>query len=440
LIQVISTNKPLPVDISGFINEVHENHLTISFASGFKDLLEQVYNDERLLAIVRRNTNHTYKRQIDALKELPTYSNSEMINILFSNHQPPTTSKPLNDFNFFNKNLNLSQRQAVSFAINQPHVAALHGPPGTGKTTVLVEIVLQLISDNKKLLVCAPSNVAVDNLVSKLQRSRLKSLNATTMTSQRKMKRNKMKPPKLTRLQNVARTTSDDLVTTTLDWQVANSARDVISAMQEEIKDLNEKLTRKGAKNSDQIKAMIKEKRAIVKEEDKYRKQAKREILSSSDVILSTLNSAHRNSDLKLLGNKHMFDVVIIDECGQALEADCWVSLVQAHKCILAGDHLQLPPTVKSKRAVDEGLSVSLLERVINSYDGRFTFTLTHQYRMNQTIMDWSSTAMYGGLLVADSSVQNHLLSDLDGVDDNEVTSQSMLLIDTQGCNMFEEV
>ena len=111
MIQVISTNKPLPVDISGFINEVHENHLTISFASGFKDLLEQVYNDERLLAIVRRNTNHTYKylpsnlflpnlslyrRQIDALKELPTYSNSEMINILFSNHQPPTTSKPLN--------------------------------------------------------------------------------------------------------------------------------------------------------------------------------------------------------------------------------------------------------------------------------------------------------------------------------------------------------
>uniref|UniRef100_H2YZ22 AN1-type domain-containing protein n=1 Tax=Ciona savignyi TaxID=51511 RepID=H2YZ22_CIOSA len=165
------------------------------------------------------------------------------------------------------------------------------------------------------------------------------------------------------------------------------------------------------------------------------------EILSAADVILATNQisptGAHSKGPLQHLPPDH-FDDVIIDECGQSLEAACWISILRARRCILAGDHLQLPPTIISHKAAENGLSTTLLERMIGLHGEQVVAMLTEQYRMHAHIMQWASNGMYDGKLVANYAVQSHLLSDLPHVEQTEDTGIPMLLIDTSGCNMGE--
>ncbi|ETE62194.1 DNA-binding protein SMUBP-2, partial [Ophiophagus hannah] len=146
---------------------------------------------------------------------------------------------------------------------------------------------------------------------------------------------------------------------------------------------------------------------------------------------------ASSDGPLKLLPENH-FDLVVIDECSQALEASCWIPLLKVRKCILAGDHKQLPPIIISHKAAAQGLSLSLMERLIQKCGDRVVKMLTVQYRMHQTIMQWASTEMYDGHLSAHCSVAQHLLKDLPGVAPTEETSIPLLLIDTAGCGLFE--
>ncbi|KAK7880609.1 hypothetical protein WMY93_032760, partial [Mugilogobius chulae] len=115
------------------------------------------------------------------------------------------------------------------------------------------------------------------------------------------------------------------------------------------------------------------------------------------------------------------FDCVVIDECAQALEGSCWIPLLRARKCVLAGDYKQLPPTIKSQSAASKGLSVSLMERLIQLYGDAVVRMLTIQYRMNRAIMDWASREI-----------------DLPGVAGVEETATPLLLIDTAGCGLNE--
>lgn len=103
-------------------------------------------------------------------------------------------------------------------------------------------------------------------------------------------------------------------------------------------------------------------------------------------------------------------DVVIIDEAAQAIEASCWIALLRSSKCILAGDHLQLPPTILSEKAASKGLAVTLMERLIQRYDDQYVKMLTTQYRMNSKIMQWSSNEFYEDKLIAASNITNQLL------------------------------
>ncbi|CAJ0939809.1 unnamed protein product [Ranitomeya imitator] len=146
---------------------------------------------------------------------------------------------------------------------------------------------------------------------------------------------------------------------------------------------------------------------------------------------------ASLDGPLKLLPDNY-FDLVVIDECAQALEASCWIALLRAKKCVLAGDHKQLPPTIISHQAAAKGLSLSLMERVIEMYGDRVVKMLTVQYRMHDRIMQWASHALYGGKLESHSSVSQHLLKDLQGVTETDETSIPLLLIDTAHCGLFE--
>ncbi|GFS16916.1 DNA-binding protein SMUBP-2 [Elysia marginata] len=126
----------------------------------------------------------------------------------------------------------------------------------------------------------------------------------------------------------------------------------------------------------------------------------------------------------------------------KALEAACWIGLLRGQRCILAGDHLQLPPTIMSKEAASSGLELTLMERLlatlVKEKERDIVRMLTTQYRMHQDIMEWASHQLYQGKLMAHTSVATHLLKDLEGVSDTEETRVPLLLIDTAGCDLQE--
>lgn len=164
------------------------------------------------------------------------------------------------------------------------------------------------------------------------------------------------------------------------------------------------------------------------------------DIINGHNVILSTCVGAGNH-----LLKDQFFDYVVIDEAAQGLEASCWIPLLHTNNvCVLAGDHLQLPPTIKSKAAEINGLGVTLFERLIQDPNGRFadfSRLLDTQYRMNSLISDWASSQLYANKLKSHVSVANHSLSDLVR---SEMTNEScisipvMLLLDTAGCDMDE--
>nr|KAF6465511.1 immunoglobulin mu DNA binding protein 2 [Rousettus aegyptiacus] len=162
------------------------------------------------------------------------------------------------------------------------------------------------------------------------------------------------------------------------------------------------------------------------------------ESLTAADVVLATNTGASDDGPLKLLPDGY-FDIVVIDECSQALEASCWIPLLKARKCILAGDHKQLPPTIVSHKAARAGLSLSLMERLAEAHGAGAVRTLTVQYRMHRAIMQWASQALYHGQLTAHPSVAGHLLRDLPGVAATEETGIPLLLVDTAGCGLLEQ-
>lgn len=145
--------------------------------------------------------------------------------------------------------------------------------------------------------------------------------------------------------------------------------------------------------------------------------------MNSQQVILSTLNSSSSKGYLQHLEEDY-FDVLIVDEASQALEASMWIAIPNASKLVLAGDINQLPPTVLSQEAINQGLNKSLMERAIEKL-GKDSFrALTRQYRMNEKIMLWSSKRFYDNSLQADDTVKHHLLKDLPGIKENCLTSK----------------
>jgi len=164
-----------------------------------------------------------------------------------------------------------------------------------------------------------------------------------------------------------------------------------------------------------------------------YRNREKKcvqDLMKGSKVVLATL---HGSGGFHVFREK--FDVVIIDEAGQALEAQCWVPLLTASKCVLAGDHLQLPPTIKSNDVkISSKLQITLFDRLLLLHEPTaIKRMLTIQYRMHEVIMRYPSDALYGGLLMADDSVKSRLLTDLEDVEDTDDTREPLVFYDTQG-------
>ncbi len=310
--------------------------------------------------------------------------------------------------------LNDSQRAAVEFALAASDIAVIHGPPGTGKTTTLVELIQQLVQRENKILAVAPSNTATDHLLGKLVDVGLN----------------------VVRLGHPARVT-EELRDYALDIQVENHENMTIAReMLTEADQLHRRSSRftrakpkRGAKQE-----MRRDAKELRRHARLLEKQAIDHVIDRADVVCATTSV-----DSELLGDR-LFDVAVIDEACQCTEPAAWVPLLNAYRVVFAGDHCQLPPTVLSREAIDEGFDVSMLEQVVERYGDQVTRLLTRQYRMHDQIKQFSSDVFYDGQLISDPSVATRRLCDVNGVVDEEFTRCPTAFVDTAGSGWEEEL
>ncbi|HEY2785146.1 MAG TPA: AAA domain-containing protein [Fimbriiglobus sp.] len=310
--------------------------------------------------------------------------------------------------------LNPSQKEAVRFALAARDVAVIHGPPGTGKTTTVVEVIRQAVARGNRVLACAPSNQAVDNLLDKLLAAGEEPVRVGHPA----------------RVDSALRGRALDLLVQKHPdaRQGRTFAKDAFALFRQA-----DKWTRDKPQPGEKA-AMRQEARNLLGEARKLEALAAERILDDARIVCGTLTGL--TSDI--LGQRR-FDLVVIDEAGQATEPASWLPLLRANKVVLAGDHCQLPPTVISEEAAEQGLSVSLMERVVALYGSRVARQLTEQYRMHASIMGFSNAEFYGGELLAHESVAGHRLCDLPGVVGEILTEQPVRFVDTAGAGFDEE-
>jgi superfamily I DNA and/or RNA helicase len=386
----------------GVISYLSGNRLKISLRT---DELPSWTKDGKLGVDVLFDEN-SYDEMQAALKtanQLSETKDGNLIQILTGNKKPsfkadlPAISLP---------KLNTSQNIAVNKILASEELAIVHGPPGTGKTTTLVQAIKMLIKqENKPILVTAPSNTAVDLLSKKLFAEGLNVL----------------------RIGNPARV-SERLMSLTLDYKMTEHPQmkelKKLKKQAQEFKSMAHKYKRNfGKEEREQRKLLFEEADKLMKEVEKTEQYIIKDLTDKAQIITATLVGANHYtiSNLK-------FKTIVIDEAGQALEPACWIPILKASRVILAGDHCQLPPTIKSIEAARNGLNTTLLEKCVALHPESVTL-LEEQYRMHEQIMGYSSAVFYDNKLRAHSSVAHHLLFEED---------TPLHFIDTAGCS-FEE-
>lgn len=302
--------------------------------------------------------------------------------------------------------LNESQRHAIEKILSASDIGFIHGPPGTGKTTTLVEGIRLTIAEENQVLVCAPSNAAVDLLVEKLSNA---GLNAV-------------------RIGHPARVTEQSL-SKTLDARIAahphyHELRSLRRRMEQARKQAHQYKRNFGYEQRENRRLLKEEARALKADADTLEFYIINDLLNSAQAICCTLvGSSHP----VMKGRR--FKTVFIDEAGQALEPACWIPLLRSQRVIFAGDHCQLPPTIKSEEAAKNGLAVTLFEKGISKYPDHASM-LQVQYRMHEDIMTFPSEYFYEGKLIAHESVKHELL---------RPHERPIDFIDTAGCGYTEE-
>lgn len=290
--------------------------------------------------------------------------------------------------------LNASQEKAVNEVLWAKDVAVVHGPPGTGKTTTLVEAIFETLRRESQVLVCAQSNMAVDWISEKLVDRGINVL----------------------RIGNPTRV-NDKMLSFTYERRFeAHPDYPQLWSIRKAIRELRQQ--RKHADSWHQKMDRLKSRATELE------LRIRSSLFGEARVIASTLTGA---ANRVLEGEK--YSTLFIDEAAQALEAACWIAIRKAGRVILAGDHCQLPPTVKSIMALKGGLGKTLMERIVENKPETVTL-LKKQYRMNEQIMKFSSEWFYHGMVESAPTVSHRGILDYD---------TPMMWIDTAECDGKEE-
>ncbi len=428
---LVSRTNPLKEGIEGTVYEKGKRYLDIAFSDPPPDLTRGYWRVDLFVNDI------TFKRMNAALTKFEE-GKSEYPEEVVLGKGKNTLKVKEEEIKPFNENLNEYQIEAVRRAVGSEPLFLIHGPPGTGKTTTLVEVIEQLVKNKKlQVLATADSNTAVDNLMERLIKRGLE----------------------VVRLGHPARV-SKELIEHTLDYKVQHHPDyEKIKEIEKKIDELKERqadhlkptpqwrrglsdkqimeLARQNKKTRgiklSKLKSMAKwlelqeEIKKLIEERKKIENQIVDKILSTSQVVLAT-NSTSGNEFLE----NRTFPVLVLDEAGQAVEPSALIPLIKAKKVIMAGDHKQLPPTVLHPEAKD--LSYTMFERFMELYP-EASYMLRIQYRMNDLIKEFSSNEFYGGGLISHESVKNIKLSEITNKksENPALDDTPIVFIDTEG-------
>lgn len=370
------------------------------FAPDFPDWIEddgvgiKLSPDTRTTSIMKK-----------AVQAIPSNKRMEALFLKIHDSQLQNDTLQKNSFDaaeisFVNSKLNVSQQQAVLELLNDNDFTILHGPPGTGKTTTLVEGIVQLTRKGGKILVAAPSNTAVDNIAKGLLSKKINFL----------------------RIGNSSKVDEAIFFNTPEGKLIENKQDKEIKKLRIRVDELrkmaNQYRRNYGKDEREQRKLLLKEVQAIRQEIKLIQQYNEEKLFDEAEVVLGTPIGLQDE-----YVTKYNFDALIIDEAGQCLEPLAWCIFPLARKIILAGDHLQLPPTVLSDKAMKLGFSRSILEACFGKFEA--TCFLDTQYRMKSPIAQFSNEYFYQGKL----KTSNARISD----------NEHLFFYDTAGTGFEEE-
>ncbi|WP_456477495.1 IGHMBP2 family helicase [Methanopyrus sp.] len=415
---LVSRGDPLKSDLTGTVVEKTKRSITVAFDSPPP---KWAVGDGIRIDLYANDV--TFQRMMEALERIRHAEGRlrELRNTIIGLNDPGDAEPE--DVDFVDTDLNYSQREAVEHALGAPDFFLIHGPPGTGKTRTITEVIVQEVRRGNKVLATAESNIAADNILDYLIERGVeavrvghparvsKSLKERTLSAIVENHPLYKKAESLRERAYRLIEKRDRYQRPVPRWRRGMSDETILYLAREG----------KGARGVPPrvIRSMAKwihinrKVQKLFEEAERLEERAIREVLEEAEVVVTT----NAGAGLEFLEDVE-FDVAVIDEGSQATEPSALIPISRAKRFIIAGDHKQLPPTILSEKAQPE-LSRTLFERLIEKHP-KLSRMLRVQYRMHESIMEFPNREFYNGKLEAHSSVRRHTLEDL-GVGEPEV-------------------